>query len=101
MQVSCRVYPEVSQEEHLRVRKELDQLRGLAQQKEVVMEEGDLMPDHVHMLLSIPRKYSVSGVVGFIKGKIAIAIARRFMDRTKNFVEEQENKRLDQLKIFD
>ena len=39
------------------------------------------MADHVHMRLSIPPKYSVSGVVGFIKGKSAIAIARRFMDR--------------------
>ena len=44
------------------------------------------MADHVHMLLSIPLKYSVSGVVGFIKGKSAIAIAGRFMDRAKNFV---------------
>ena len=44
------------------------------------------MGDHVHMMLSIPPKYSVSGVVGYIKGKSAIAIARRFMDRTKNFV---------------
>src|SRR4030095_7269248 len=49
-------------------------------------EEGHLMEDHVHMLLSIPPKYSVSGVVGFIKGKSAIAIARNFMDRAKNFV---------------
>lgn len=69
------------------VRKELGPiLRGLAQQKEMVVEEGHLTPDHVHMLLSIPPKYSVSTVVGFIKGKSAIAIARRFMDRAKNFV---------------
>ncbi len=69
------------------VRKELGPImRGLAQQKEVVVEEGHLMPDHVHMLLSIPPKSSVSGVVGFVKGKSAIAIARRFMDRAKNFV---------------
>jgi len=59
------------------VRKELGPiLRDLAQQKESVVEEGHLMADHVHMLLSIPPKYSVSGVVGFIKGKSAIAIAR-------------------------
>ena len=52
------------------VRKELGPImRGLAQQKEVVVEEGHLMPDHVHILLSIPPKYSVSGVVGFIKGE--------------------------------
>jgi putative transposase len=61
-------------------------IRELAQQKEAVVEEGHLMADHVHMLLSIPPKYSVSGVVGFIKGKSAIAIARRLMDRAKNFV---------------
>src|SRR5262249_12509588 len=63
-------------------------LRDLAQQKEVVVEEGHLMSDHVHMLLSIPPKYSVSGVVGFIKGKSAIAIARRYMGRAKNFGRE-------------
>ena len=44
------------------------------------------MADHVHMMLTIPPKYSVSGVVGYIKGKSAIAIARRYMDRKKNFV---------------
>src|SRR4030095_15933699 len=69
------------------VRKELGPIiRDLAQQKESVVEEGHLMADHVHMLLSIPPKYSVSGVVGVINGKSAIAIARRFMDRAKNFV---------------
>jgi putative transposase len=41
--------------------------------------------DHVHILISIPPKYSVSQVVGFIKGKSAIAIARNFMGRRKNF----------------
>ena len=61
-------------------------LRDLAGQKEAVVVEGHLMSDHVHMLLSIPPKYSVSGVVGFIKGKSAIAIARRYMGRAKNFV---------------
>src|SRR5262245_5156138 len=68
-------------------------IRDLAQQKESVVEEGHLMADHVHMLLSIPPKYSVSGVVGFIKGKSAIAIARRFMDRAKNFVEQNFGRR--------
>ena len=64
------------------VRRELGPIiRDLAQQKESVVDEGHLMADHVHMLLSIPPKYSVSGVVGFITGKSAIAIARRFMDR--------------------
>ena len=86
------------------------------------------MADHVHMLLSMPPKYSVSEVVGYIKGKSAIPIARRFMDRKKNFVglhfwargycvstvgrdeaqvreyireQEKEDHRLDQLKMFE
>ena len=53
--------------------------RALAEQKECRIEEGHLMADHVHMLLSIPPKYSVAQVVGFIKGKAAIHIARTFM----------------------
>ena len=74
MQISRGIHPEVSQEKHLRMgEKELGSIiRDLAQQKESVVEEGHLMADHVHMLLSIPPKYSVSGVVGFIKGKSAI-----------------------------
>ena len=48
----------------------------LARHKESVIEEGHLMPDHVHMLISIPPKYSVSNVMGYIKGKSAIYIAR-------------------------
>lgn len=51
-------------------------LRNLAEQKECKVEEGHLMADHVHMLLSVPPKYSVSSVMGFIKGKSAIHIAR-------------------------
>ena len=58
--------------------------RALAEQKECRIEEGHLMADHVHMLLSIPPKYSVAQVVGFIKGKAAIHIARAFMGRRKN-----------------
>ena len=50
--------------------------RSLAEQWECKVEEGHLMPDHVHMLLSVPPKYSVSNVMGFIKGKSAIHIAR-------------------------
>jgi putative transposase len=50
--------------------------RKLAQQKESRIEEGHLMPDHVHMMISIPPKYAVSQVVGFIKGKSAIHLAR-------------------------
>lgn len=53
----------------------------LAGQKESRIEEGHLMPDHVHMLLSIPPKYAVSQVIGFIKGKSAIHLARVYGER--------------------
>ena len=59
----------------------------LAGQKESQIVEGHLMPDHVHICISIPPKYSVSHVVGFIKGKSAIAIARQ-LGRQKNFTGE-------------
>lgn len=85
------------------------------------------MPDHVHVLLSIPPKYAVCQVVGFIKGKSAIQIARNFQGRKKNFTgenfwargyyvstagkdenlvreyirkQEHEDNRLEQLKLF-
>ncbi len=61
-------------------------LRKLAQQKESRIEEGHLMSDHVHMLISIPPKYAVSQVVGYIKGKSAIHIARRYAENRRNFV---------------
>jgi len=86
------------------------------------------MPDHVHMLISIPPKYSVAQVVGFIKGKSAIHVAREFLGRKKNFTgqsfwargyfvstvgrdeetirqyikkQEAEDRRIDQLQLFD
>jgi REP element-mobilizing transposase RayT len=62
---------------YLELRKHLGEVfRKLAVQKEAKIEEGHLMPDHVHMMISIPPKYSVSQVVGFIKGKSAIHLAR-------------------------
>ena len=102
--------------------------RDLARQKECQIEEGHLMPDHVHMLISIPPKHSVAQVVGFIKGKSAIHIARAYVGRKKNFVgqsfwargymvttvgrdeamireyiknQEKEDQRIDQLKMFE
>ena len=60
-------------------------LHELAGQKECQILEGHLMSDHVHMCISIPPKYSVSNVVGYIKGKSAISIARRFMGKSRNF----------------
>jgi REP-associated tyrosine transposase len=111
------------------IHKELGTIvRELGQLKESKVEEGHLLADYVHMMLMIPPKRSVSGVVGYIKAKSAIAIARRCMDRKKNFVglsfwargcyvstvgkdeaqvrnyireKEKEDRRLDQLKMFE
>jgi putative transposase len=63
-----------------------DVFRKLALQKESRIEEGHLMPDHVHMMISVPPKYAVSQVVGFIKGKSAIHLARTYGERKRNFV---------------
>ncbi|MBF0551138.1 MAG: IS200/IS605 family transposase [Deltaproteobacteria bacterium] len=110
------------------LRKHLGEVfRELARQKESRVLEGHLMPDHVHMLLSVPPKYSVAHVVGFIKGKSAIHIARNFSGHKKNFTgqhfwargyyvstvgrdeetvrnyikqQEKEDQRVDQLKRF-
>jgi putative transposase len=101
--------------------------RTLAEQKDCRIEEGHLLADHVHMMISIPPKYSVSSVVGFIKGKSAIHLARMYAERKQNYVgqsfwargyfvstdgrdeasirdyirnQEQEDKRLDQLNMW-
>ena len=101
--------------------------RQLAQRKECEILEGHLMPDHVHMLIAIPPKYAVSQVVGYMKGKSAIHIARVYGERKRNFVgqhfwargyfvstvgrdeevirryirdQEKEDERLDQLKLM-
>ena len=102
-------------------------LRELARQRECGVEEGHRNLDHVHMLLSIPPKYAVAQVLGFIKGKSAIHIARTYLGRRQNFTgqhfwargyyvstvgrdeatirqyiqkQEAEDRRLDQLEIF-
>ena len=59
--------------------------RKLAEQKESRIEEGHLLADHVHMLISIPPKYAVSQVIGFIKGKSAIHLARVYSERRRTF----------------
>ncbi len=59
--------------------------KDLALQRECKIEEGHLVSDHVHILISIPPKYSVAKIVGFIKGKSAISIARTYVGRKKNF----------------
>lgn len=53
----------------------------LGRHRESQIEEGHLMPDHVHMLISIPLKYAVSQVIGYIKGKSAIPLVRTFSER--------------------
>ncbi len=100
--------------------------KTLTEQKESRIEEGHLMLDHVHMMIAIPPKYSVAQVIGYIKGKSAIYIARTFGERKRNFVgqhfwargyfvstvgrdegvireyirrQEKEDKRLDQLQL--
>ena len=60
--------------------------KRLARQKESEIQQGHLMIDHVHMMISIPPKYAVSQVVGFIKGKSAIHLARVYAERKRNFV---------------
>ena len=63
-------------------------LHELAKHKGIEILEGHLMRDHVHMCLSVPPKYAVSNVVGYLKGKSAIAIARRFRGKQRNFTGE-------------
>ena len=102
--------------------------RTLAEHKESRIDEGHLMLDHVHMLIAIPPKYAVSQVIGYLKGKSAIHIARTYAERRRNFVgqhfwargyfvstvgrdeaqirdyirrQEQEEKRMEQLRLMD
>ena len=110
------------------IRKELGEVfHRLARQRESFIEEGHVMSDHVHMMISIPPKHAVSQVVGFIKGKSAIHIARTYVGRKRNYVgqhfwargyfvstvgrdeevirnyirhQEQEDQRVDQLKLL-
>ena len=60
--------------------------RNLSRQKESRIEEGHLMADHVRMLISIPLKYAVSEVIGYIKGESAIHLVRVYGERKRNFV---------------
>jgi putative transposase len=62
--------------------------RSLADQKGCKVEEGSTQSDHVHMLISIPPKHSVSDVIGFIKGKSAIHVARSYLGKPRNFQGE-------------
>jgi putative transposase len=71
------------------IRKHLGTIfHDLARQKECTIIEGHIMPDHVHMCIEIPPKHSVASVIGFIKGKSAITIARKFSGRERNYTGE-------------
>ena len=111
------------------MRKNLGKVQhDLALQKESRILEWHLQADHMHMLVSIPPKYSVAQVVGFIKGKSAIHIARSYLGRRRNYhgmhfwsrgyyvstvgadeesvrdyikKQEKEDTRIDQLQLFD
>ena len=63
-------------------------LHDLARQKECRIIEGHLLADHVHMCIEIPPKHAVASVIGFLKGKSALAIARRAQEKERNFVGE-------------
>jgi putative transposase len=54
-------------------------LRQLCRQKEIELEEGNALPDHIHMVLSVPPKYSVAMAIGFLKGKSAVRIHRQVL----------------------
>ena len=63
-----------------RVRREVGRiLRELCEQRGVELVEGKAMPDHVHMCLSIPPKFSVAHTIGFLKGKSAVRIHRELL----------------------
>ena len=110
------------------LRKYLGQVfKDLARNRECEVHEGHMMPDHVHMLISIPPKYAVAQVIGYIKGKSAIHVARNYLGQKKNFTgahfwargyhvstvgrdeqtireyiraQEKEDRRIDQLTLF-
>jgi putative transposase len=71
------------------IRKHLGEVfHELARQKECEIVEEHLCSDHVHMCVSVPPKYALSNVIGYIKGKSAISIARNFAGRRRNFTGE-------------
>src|SRR3989338_557568 len=72
------------------IRKYLGQVfHELAAHRECKILEGHMVQDHVHMMIKIPPKYSVSEVIGYIKGKSAIAVARQFGGKKRNFNGER------------
>ncbi len=99
-------------------------LRDLSRQRGVTVLEGFLKPDHVHMCLRVPPKYSIANVIGFLKGKSAVRIHRRAgnkrvtglhfwsrgycvstvgldEDTVRKYIRDQEKEENRQLKLFD
>jgi len=129
VQIPRGVHPQDAQEDVVRATTQAS-WGGVAQTgcaEESQIEEGQLLPDHVHMMIAIPPKYAVSQVVGYIKGKSAIHIAREYGENRRNFVgqhfwargyfvstvgrdeavireyiraQQEEDKRLDQLNLW-
>ena len=60
-------------------------IRQLCRQKEVELIEGHAMPDHIHLVLGVPPKYSIAMVLGYLKGKSAIQIHRKVHDIKQGF----------------
>jgi putative transposase len=89
MQIPSNVHHEVPEEDLVWANPAGIVFRKLARQKECEIIKGHLMPDHVHMLISIPPKYSVGQVMGFLKGKTAIHMARVYAGRRRSFVGQQ------------
>jgi putative transposase len=100
-------------------------LRGLCEQRGLEIHEAHAMPDHIHMCLSIPPKYSVSNSLGFLKGKSAVRIHRELLkekrmtglhfwapgycvstvglneEMVKKYIREQEELESNQERLFD
>ena len=129
VKISHSVYPEVPPEDVIRAVEAAhgEVFRRLAEHKESRIEEGHLIPDHVRMMISVPPKYAVSQVEGYMKGKSAIHLARVYGERKRSFVgqsfwargcfvstvgrdeetireyirhQEHEDKRLDQMNLW-
>jgi putative transposase len=87
MEISCGLDSQVRKKAlHGQLQKYLGQVfKDLARNRECEVLEGHMMPDHVHMLVSIPPKYAVAQVIGYIKGKSAIHMARNYLGKKRNF----------------
>ena len=81
-------FPESLFSEERAIQIALEALQYYRQRGDIDLYGFAVMPDHIHMCISIPPKYAVSNVVGYIKGKSAIQIARKYGGRQRNFTGE-------------